>query len=145
MNACLGDDERQVDFILDEGRGGIADYQQKGENEESPLSITLATVSLHSLLKEHKEPSVIDYLSIDVEGAEEEVLANFPFDEYRFNTMTIERPSRRLRRVLEDNGYLLVREIPNLDSFYIHSAFRKEYKSNLFSFYKDKRLKVRWK
>ena len=32
----------------------------------------------------------IDYLSLDVEGAEFEVLKNFPFDEYKFLSITIE-------------------------------------------------------
>lgn len=145
VNACLGSDEREVDFVLNDGLGGIADYQERSDSEKRPSRVIMTTKTLYSLLKEYEAPNTIDYLSIDIEGAEEEVLVDFPFDKYQFNTMTIERPSDRLRKILEFNGYILVREIPNLDSFYIHSTFRKEYKHNLFSFYKDKRLKVGWK
>ena len=45
-------------------------------------------------------PKVIDYLSLDVEGAELEVLKNFPFKKYKFLSMKIERPSKELNKIL---------------------------------------------
>ena len=63
------------------------------------------TVSLANLLQKHTAPRVIDYLSLDVEGAEDDVLLQFPFDKYLFRVMSIERPSNKLKRVLRAHGY----------------------------------------
>ena len=51
----------------------------------------------------------MDYLSLDIEGAEADVLENFPFDRYTFLAITVERP-RRLRRALESKGYVYMRD-----------------------------------
>jgi Methyltransferase FkbM domain len=48
---------------------------------------------------------VIDYLSLDCEGAETLVLHDFPFDRYQFTIMTIERPDSTLIETLEVHGY----------------------------------------
>jgi len=42
------------------------------------------------LLKKHNTPKIIDYLSIDTEGNEFEILKNFAFDKYIFLTITLE-------------------------------------------------------
>jgi hypothetical protein len=93
-------------------------------------------------LKDLNSPTEIDYLSIDIEGAEERVLAEFSFDQYRFKCMTIERPTNILRKVLEHNGYVLIKEIPGLDCFYVHHDFIEQYQSNVFSFYRKERLAI---
>ena len=54
------------------------------------------TTTLASILDYFHAPSTVDYLSLDVEGAEESVLASFPFRRYTFRTMSIERPSEAL-------------------------------------------------
>ncbi len=81
-------------------------------------------------------------MSVDVEGAEERVLGGFPFDEYRFKCITIERPANALRNVLTENGYVLIKEIPGLDCFYVHGEFIDHYRENLFSFYTKKYLAI---
>ena len=48
------------------------------------------TVSLLDLLQQHNAPRCIDFLSIDVEGGEYEVLKNFPFAEYESEFITVE-------------------------------------------------------
>ena len=147
VNKCVDKTDGVVDFVLDGGRGGIIhdDLYQANNAQEHNTVVKLETTSLAALLATNNAPSTIDYLSIDVEGAEERILADFNFDAYTFRTITIERPSQRLRSILQDNGYLLIKEIPNLDCFYIHDSFRKEYKKNLFSFYANKRLTIAWK
>jgi len=61
--------------------------------------------TLAGLLREHRAPSVIAYLSLDVEGHEEAVLRNFPFGEWTFLAMTVERPGKALTQELSRHGY----------------------------------------
>jgi hypothetical protein len=77
-------------------------------------------------------------LSIDVEGSEERILGNFPFNEYRFHCMTIERPGGKLRDLLRYNGYVLVKDIPCLDAFYVHESFLENYEWSTRKFWEGK-------
>ena len=72
------------------------------------------------------------------------MLDTFDFDRYRFNSITIERPSERLCTLFHGAGYVLIKEIPGLDCFYIHGAFMPSYKANLFAFYDQHYLTLRW-
>lgn len=64
------------------------------------------TVSLCDVFERFRTPKIIDYLSLDVEGAEEFIMQSFPFDDYQFSVLTVERPSDTLRSLLEKNGYM---------------------------------------
>lgn len=48
------------------------------------------TVSLQDLLAQHGAPSVIDYMSVDIEGSEYEVLRGFDFGQYDIRVITVE-------------------------------------------------------
>lgn len=48
-------------------------------------------VSLTDLLLAHNAPRVIDYLSLDIEGAEEAALSTFDFHAFKFLVLSIER------------------------------------------------------
>lgn len=147
LNVCLDDSEGEVNFALRDVMGGIVDSSL--DNTEKDISVNkiikLKTVPLINVLKEQNAPSIIDYLTIDVEGAEERILGTFNFKEYIFRCITIERPTEHLRDIFKSHGYLLVKEIPGLDCFYVHQDFLKEYKSNLFQFYAKKHLAIRWR
>jgi len=82
------------------------------------------TVSLTSAFNEFRVPRVIDYLSLDVEGAEELVMRDFPFGVYRFRVMTVERPKPELQRLLEGNGYVMVMKLVYWgETLWIHESF----------------------
>jgi Methyltransferase FkbM domain len=70
-----------------------------------------STVTLVEVLERFDAPNMIDYLSLDIEGAEYFVMNQFPFDIYRFNILTVERPSPQLEQLLQQNGYLLLKEL----------------------------------
>ena len=106
-------DGEQISFVMRGGLGGIIgdDFDNKGprgERETGQVE-THTTVSLASTLAKTGAPSVVDYLSLDIEGAEAYVMENFPFDTYTFLAITAERP-RRLRRALESKGYVYIRD-----------------------------------
>jgi len=48
-------------------------------------------------------PAVIDYVSLDVEGAEEMVVSTFPFDRHCVRAWTIERPSEAITSILSSH------------------------------------------
>ena len=67
------------------------------------------TISLKDMLKKHNAPQKIDYLSIDTEGSEFEILNSFNFDEYDIKVITCEHnftPMReKIYHLLSKNGY----------------------------------------
>jgi FkbM family methyltransferase len=67
------------------------------------------SISLLDMLKKHDAPNYIDYLSIDTEGSEYEILNAFDFNEYSFGVISVEHnytPQReKLYKLLTSNGY----------------------------------------
>jgi FkbM family methyltransferase len=87
-------------------------------------SITVETVSLDDLLDEHDAPSVIDYLSIDTEGSEYDILAAYSFRR-RFRCITVEHnftPAREtIDRLLRSKGYVQrFAYASESDNWYVH-------------------------
>ena len=67
------------------------------------------TISLEDMLKKYNAPKQIDYLSIDTEGSEFEILKSFDFDEYDIKVITCEHNYTLMREkiyaLLSKNGY----------------------------------------
>ena len=97
-----GEDNEDVYFHFENTGSGI--------REGNPNS---KTRSLSSILKEANAPKEIDLLSMDIEGAEEPSLINFPFDEYDIRVVCVERPSQLLTDHLLNLGYERYRTINN--------------------------------
>lgn len=108
-------------------KGGIigSDYDNKDDRwNESHLRYT---VPLEEIFERHRVPSVIDYFNLDVEGAEELVLRAFPFHRYQFNLLTIERPSDKVSRILQANGYLMLKTLKaHGDTLWVHNSAMKD-------------------
>lgn len=130
-DACVDETAGEVDFLPNEGLGGIiADdtdntplirAQLLAESYAAGKVLRLPTTTLEALLDHYSLPAVIDYFSLDVEGAETRILRSFPFHRYRFMAMTIERPTPELNARLLANGYVFVKNL-NFDSFYVHES-----------------------
>lgn len=74
--------------------------------------LELTTTTLADILARARAPRRIHYVSIDVEGAELEVLRGFPFSEYTVGAFTIEHnfetdKRAQIRALLEGEGYRL--------------------------------------
>ncbi len=82
------------------------------------------TATLNTLLSQHNCPMIIDYLSLDIEGAELSVLTEFfRIPKYRFRCMTVEYQQdagilMRLERLMEPHGYTLDK-VQAWDAFFI--------------------------
>ncbi len=95
-----------------------SDLRRNGKTYE------VSTISLIDLLKKYDAPKQIDYLSIDTEGSEFEILNAFNFSEYSFGVITVEHnytPQRDLiYSLLTKVGYKRVYEsISKIDDWYI--------------------------
>jgi Methyltransferase FkbM domain len=75
------------------------------DNHEESGGEVRYTVPLFEILNRFKAPKVIDYLSLDVEGAESLIMKHFPFHTYSFNIMTVERPREDLKALFDEFGY----------------------------------------
>lgn len=110
VGAAVGgaEDGREINFTLNGGvNGGIVGDGMDNKNGTPAEKRNL--VSIVTVFKETNVPSVVDYFSLDVEGAESIVMEHFPWDLYRFRFMTVERPRRELRGNLTSHGYKMVR------------------------------------
>lgn len=69
----------------------------------------VSTISLNDLLDKYNAPKEIDYLSIDTEGSEFEILSTFDFSKHKFKIITCEHnytPARKnIYSLLTGNGY----------------------------------------
>jgi hypothetical protein len=83
--------------------------------DKKKTQITVQTISLTDLLDNYNAPTFIDYLSLDTEGSEYEILKTFDFNKYKFGLIDVEHnyvePRRtEIRKLLIDNNYTYIRE-----------------------------------
>ena len=89
---------------------------------EKPKIINLKTITLEKILDDNSAPEVMDYLSLDVEGYEWEVIKDFNFDKYKWKVMNIENSNLEIDLLLDKHGYIQIMH-RNFDTFYIHKDF----------------------
>ena len=95
-------------------RAGLAQPMEKIniEIEKSFRSINVLTISLNNLLELYNAPTDIDYISLDTEGSEYNILKTFNFSKYNVKCFTIEYDNEKNRQqifeLLSTNGYTKV-------------------------------------
>ena len=94
--------------IVEKGAGDAVE----GDDANS-VTFMREAVSLIDILDANSAPRHISYLSLDVEGAEDQVLTGFNFSRYVFLAITLERPSVALKRRLNLNNYVYIFEHGN--------------------------------
>ena len=82
------------------------------------------TISLNDMLAKYNAPNEIDYLSIDTEGSEFDILNTFDFDRYKIKVITCEHNFTPMRntifQLLTSKGYIRkYTEISNVDDWYV--------------------------
>lgn len=81
-------------------------------------TINVLTISMNDLLKLYNAPKNIDYISLDTEGSEYEILSTFDFTKYNVKIFTVEHKSsdrEKIKNLMLTNGYSLVDFNPHLD------------------------------
>lgn len=124
-------------------RNGADDFNMLSslhDNEVHPVNKSksqiceVQAITFQDLFKKHNVPKVIDYMSMDVEGAEFLLINSFPFDDYKILALTFEamadqnqeqkEKSEKTTKVLKENGYVFVRGIGH-DFLFIHNSLGK--------------------
>jgi FkbM family methyltransferase len=92
-------------------------------------TIQVQTITLLDVLDRANAPSFIEYMSLDTEGSEFEILKNFDFGKYTFGLIDVEHnfiePRRtEIRNLLASKGYIYKGE-NRWDDMYVHSSVLK--------------------
>ncbi len=93
-------------------KAGLSQYNNSYHPsiDEKYKTINVYTISLIDLLILYQAPKQIDYLSLDTEGSEYEILRTFDFDRYSISCITVEHANNPLREsiieLLESKGYV---------------------------------------
>lgn len=143
IEKCISDsNDHKIKFRIDNGMlGGIVsestdnNFKYRSDELKKANIIEINTSTLDKELDRNNAPSLIDYMSLDVEGAEYLVLKNFPFDKYKFRCMSIERPNKQLDILLDQNNYRQVAHL-KFDVIYVHQDYLKD-----INFYPDIKFK----
>ena len=82
---------------------------QDGHKRNDHTVIEVETISLNDLLTEGQAPRDIDFLSIDTEGSEYEILSHFDFDSWNIRAIAVEHNGTKARdsilELLTRHGY----------------------------------------
>lgn len=121
LNAAVwSSSEQNLDFILAK-RTGLStilgfenDDHHASSRKKGQQVINVQTISLEDLLIMAEAPTEIDYLSLDTEGSEWEILKSFDFENWQFKTITVEHNFSQAREaifeLLSSHGYIRVME-----------------------------------
>jgi hypothetical protein len=107
---------------------GISEHidKYKSRVDDNKTVIQVQTISLLDVLDKANAPSFIEYMSLDTEGSELEILKNFDFGKYTFGLIDVEHnfiePRRtEIKNLLLSNGYIY-KGANNWDDMYKHSS-----------------------
>ena len=101
------------------------DVHERNGNRSVKTTIDVETISLNDLLDSHGAPQTIDYLSVDTEGSEFEILEAFDFRKRRIRFVTVEHAGEtakreHIRALMEKNGYVHWHpELSRWDDWYV--------------------------
>ena len=86
--------------------------------------LEVKSISLNDLLDKHSAPEVVDYLSVDTEGSEYEILSKLDFGKRIFRVITVEhnhtKNREKIYRLLVSKGYARkFEDLSDFDDWYI--------------------------
>ncbi|CAN2171364.1 Methyltransferase FkbM [Candidatus Nanopelagicaceae bacterium] len=88
---------------------GLTGYENSNHEPSDSRKYQVKTISLLDLLQVNEAPKRIDFLSIDTEGSEFEILKSFDFQKYQFLTIVCEhnygKNRASIKNLLESKGY----------------------------------------
>jgi FkbM family methyltransferase len=128
-HAAYSSSGETLEFTIAGVLSGIQSHVDYHKSVVKNPTIQVTTKTLTDILDEFGAPLFIEYLSLDTEGSELEVLKGINFDKYAFGFMTIEHnwvePRRtEIRDLLLTKGYNFCCEVRH-DDYYIYNNLVK--------------------
>lgn len=134
LNCCIYNQEKSVPFIFVEGEanmlsGILNTYHAKHllrlkteiiKNGGSYKVIDVPAYTLNTILNQYNFKK-IDYLSLDTEGSELEILQSIDFDQFHIYCISVENnyDDSRIRFFLESKGFKFIKFLWDQDEIYI--------------------------
>ena len=128
LRGVVWDSATEVDFMDGADLGGV--METLGIWKEPLIRHGCTTVRVHTytpsqVLQFAEAPKAIDYMSIDIEGAELVVLKAFPWEDYTVQCITVEHNSEEpkrtdIREFLISHGYTLDTSLGEDDCYILH-------------------------
>ena len=105
----------------------FSSFDNHGEHRKDGKRYAVQSISLLDLLVKYNAPTHIDYLSLDTEGSEYEILSSFDFSRYSFTLITCEHNytdnREKIHALLSKHGYKrIMKEVSQFDDWYIRSV-----------------------
>ena len=102
----------------------FSDSDGHSKTRKDGIKYDINTISLNDLLKKYNAPFMMDYLSIDTEGSEYDILSSFNFDKYKFRVITSEhnftQNREKIYTLLKKQGYeRKFEDISEFDDWYV--------------------------
>lgn len=102
---------------------GVPLFFTDGFDRDGGRLYEVQAITLDDLLRRHRAPRVVDYLSLDTEGSEFNILQAVDFSEHVFRCITVEHNNvlanrYRIAALLSKHGYKLQQE-SGFDDWYI--------------------------
>lgn len=105
-----------------------SDIHESNGNRVKSNRIDVETISLNDLLNKYDAPRQIDYLSVDTEGSEFDILEEFNFQKYNVHLITVEHAGEghkreKIKRLLESHDYSRWNpELSRWDDWYVSNG-----------------------
>jgi FkbM family methyltransferase len=136
---CVTDKSGEAVSFIETGRGlsSMEKYAYDdmwAETRKKGYAYEVPTISLLDLLNKYNAPDVIDYLSIDTEGSELDILTAYDFSK-TFKVITVEhnytKNRDRIYNLLASKGYIRIMEnLSKWDDWYVHKSVPTLTKTN---------------
>ena len=129
LRCCSGVSGLQIEFLETPSPmlSTIQEYRYKdshAKERKTGKTYQVESVTLNEIFIQHFPSGHVNYISIDTEGSEEDILQNFDFDRFSFDFATIEnafdaQKSERITELLRSKGYRRVlEEVSEFDNYY---------------------------
>ena len=135
-NACIWSKSGEnVPYLVQSCYSGIESHTEKKDypNEDGNVdyreTISLTTKTLDEVLRENNAPPFIEYISIDTEGSELEVLRGIDYSSFTIGAFTIEHNNNQiqkeeLNKFLESKGYERFAEVQWEDWYILKDLYK---------------------
>jgi len=124
-------DGETVEFVVAGDLSGVKEtIDEWWPRVKNNKRVKFKTKSLKTIFAANNVPACINYVNLDIEGGEYKALSTFPFNQYCFQTITLEhntfnknpiaiKKRAKISKLLTQHGYKLIKE-HRVDDFYAH-------------------------